>query len=251
MQGEDRAVIGLRAAWAAGWRAFVQRPLFWIAVEVVVAALAIGGGFVITAVLAALLALAGVSDPPPFVIFVYVLSGIGMWSLLIAQLAMGKVWVSLQGVDGARPSLWALFAKPNLMWRFCAGYALFITLVGLGLLLLVVPGVRAMLRWCCWPCVMVDRDLGVFASFAESARLTRGRLLKLLAFWVAAFALIALVTLLMRALAGVLLPSAEAVTGILGIPLAWLYNPLIWLSFTWIYRRLSPARPAHEAAVAD
>jgi hypothetical protein len=237
------AAFEVRAALIAGWRVFKARPLFWIGVEAAIMALSVGSAIAIALVLWGILLLAGAGDPPLVIVLIFGLTGVSLWSVVVSQLALGKIHICLQGIDGAVPTLAGLFAKRHLLWPFLVGYSLFGIAVGLGFLLLVVPGVYLLLRWSFWACAMIDHDLSVRDAFAASARLTEGHRLKLLLFWIVIGGGLAATTMLVHVLVGTLFPSApEAVTEGIGLMAGWIYSPLIWLSFTGIYRRLAGGR---------
>lgn len=95
-------------------------------------------------------------------------------------LGLGLVRFTLNLIDGRTARLSDLFSQYRRLLRGFVAHFLFSLMVGVGLLLLVVPGVYLLLRFGFYNCGIVDRDLGVIDSFRLSSRITRGSKFRLL-----------------------------------------------------------------------
>lgn len=89
-------------------------------------------------------------------------------------LGLGLVRFSLNIIDGKSAALGDLFSQGRRLFRGFVAHFLFTLMVGIGLILLIVPGVYLFLRFGFYQCAIVDRDLGVIDSFRLSSRITRG-----------------------------------------------------------------------------
>jgi len=92
----------------------------------------------------------------------------------IAFLEAGYHIFLLKVARGQNADLMDLFAGSRYFWRVFLAYLLFTLMMGLGFLLLIVPGVIVALAF--WPFMflIVDRDLGVIESFRRSAEIASG-----------------------------------------------------------------------------
>jgi hypothetical protein len=100
---------------------------------------------------------------------------------VVISLMMGGFWgILLDLCDGRKTGFFEIFSKLGLWWRFLlANYVAFV-LWGLGLILLVVPGVIAIIHTCFFGLCIADEKLGPIASFKRSSQLTKGCRLKIL-----------------------------------------------------------------------
>lgn len=106
-------------------------------------------------------------------------NGIGVVFLFLlgivtAIMQLGYVKILLN-VTGNKPiTLRQLFGNHNFSVRYVVGVFGYYFLVGVGLCLLVVPGVVYALRYSMWPFFLVNKDLDLVDSFKESKRVTKG-----------------------------------------------------------------------------
>jgi hypothetical protein len=144
---------------------------------------------------------------------------------LSVWLALGLTRIGLNLVDGGRVSPMMLFGEWDKLAKAFVASLLLALICGAGLLLLVVPGIYLLLRFGQFMAAMVDRDLGIRASFARSSEITRGNRLRLL--------------LLVLASLVVLLAGLLALG--IGLVLAW---PVVWISWLVAYRWMDRGRAA-------
>ena len=142
-------------------------------------------------------------------------------SFFVSQLiAMGWVRISLNVVDGKPASVGDLWARLDLLLPYAIASFLFSIMVGVGLVLLVIPGIYLALTFSFYGPVIVDREMGAIDGLRRSAEITRGHKWKLLGFWV---------TLLLLNLLGLIL----LVVGVLVTAAVSL------LAIAYVYRTLS------------
>lgn len=98
-----------------------------------------------------------------------------LWSILVtAPLLVGYVSLALRAVRGEEPKLGDLLAGFRTYVDAVAGMLLYAIAVGVGLLLLVVPGLVATVRLSFTPHLIVDRGLGPLDALQASWEATRG-----------------------------------------------------------------------------
>jgi hypothetical protein len=116
------------------------------------------------------------ANPIPALIAIYGISFV----LMIVQFAVasfidaGYCLLLLRVVRGENFELADMFSGGRFFWRFFWGNLLFALMYGLGLILLIIPGILVLLAF--WPFlyVIVDHNVGVIESFKRSAELTSG-----------------------------------------------------------------------------
>lgn len=119
-------------------------------------------------------------DQPMFLIVLLVI--ISAVIRLITDLGLLKI--SLDLADSKKPELSTLFSYTN--WRtllkfFLAGL-LYNLVVGVGIILLIIPGIYFAIRFQYFGYLVVDKNLGPIEAFKESSRLTLGVKMGLLKF---------------------------------------------------------------------
>lgn len=154
----------------------------------------------------------------------------GLWLLLRLVVVWAPVFmeaglehIRLKVVDGQPASVGDLFSQSNKFFRFLFTSLSVAIIVGLGSLVLVIPGIIALLSLSFAPLAVIDRDLGAGDALRYSAQITRGVRLKLLGY----FVLIDLINL-----AGALL---------FGLGLLFTV-PFAGIAWAYAYRRLSAQR---------
>ena len=210
-----------------GWETFKRRPWIFVGATAILTAAWVGVEFLTAAID---ITLSGAQDQPT--IFAIIVSNI-VNVALGAIIGMGAIAFYLAAHDNPDTvelsSLW----HPRPFWKYVGTSILLGLAVGVGLLLLIVPGVILALMFMFSALIVIDRELGPIDAMAESNRITRGHKWSLLG--------LTLILLLIN-LVGVLV----FVVGLL------VSLPVTLLAFTHAYRVLSGSaetRPA-DAAVA-
>lgn len=146
---------------------------------------------------------------------------------LVGQLiAMGWVRVSLALTDGQAITAEDLLPSADRFLAYALASILYALMVGVGLVLLIVPGVILAIVYAFYGFVIVDRGESTFAALRRSADLTRGHRGELFA-----FGLVLLGLNLLGALA-------------LGVGLL-VTSPVSLIAVGYVYRRLAgPTVPA-------
>ena len=134
-------------------------------------------------------------------------------------LSLGITRIGLNLVSGRPFHIGMMFGEIDKLLRAVGASILYGLVVAIGLLLFIVPGVYMALRWGQYLNAMVDRDLGVFESFAYSSRITSGQKWPLLGLGILCFLII---------LAGLL---AFVVGMIFAYPIAWLAG---FVAYRWL-----------------
>jgi hypothetical protein len=161
-------------------------------------------------------------------------------SNLIAPLAAGALFFYLREANAGRPVDPAAAARacPRYWGPMVAAQIMLAFLVGIGLLLLIVPGVYVIVRCAVALTTIVAEDVGAFEAFRRSFELTKGKFWAVL-LWLAAGTIppVLLGFLVIFPLALFLQPHdwiAQAILGsIFTLPLVFAF-PLSWV----IYARL-------------
>jgi len=170
--------------------------------------------------------------------------GIGILSIVLhAVSAVVNIAVSAFFTAGiARFSLKVARGEPYAFGDVFAGGPFFLSVlvthfivsiaVGIGLVLLIVPGVILALGLCLAIPLIVDRNLGPIEAMTESWKVTEGNRTNLFIFWLIGMALV---------VAGL----CACGIGIL------LVAPLLWVAFLYVYLRLTGQPVAQIARAAS
>lgn len=134
-------------------------------------------------------------------------------------LSLGATRIGLNLVSGKPASVGMIFGEGSKLLRAIGASILYGLMVGLGLILLIFPGIYLALRFGQFIHAIVDRDLGVIESFTYSSRLTTGNRGNLFVLGL----LMILVTL-----AGLLLCGVGL---IVAIPITWLTS---FIAYRWL-----------------
>jgi uncharacterized membrane protein len=207
-----------------GWETFKKRPWFFIGATAILAAASIGVEALTRAIDNTL---SGAQDEPTLLGFIVNFA-------LGAIIGMGGTAFYLAAYDKPDTvelsSLW----HPRPFWKYVGTSILLGLAVGVGLLLLIVPGVILALMFMFSTFLVIDRELGPIEAMKESNRITRGHKWNLL------------VLLLMLILIN-LLGALALIVGLL------VSVPVTVLAFTHAYRVLSGGavpRPVDAALAA-
>ncbi len=204
-----------------GWETFKQRPWFFIgaSVVIVIAYLVVGG--VSTGIDAAL---GGSSEEPTLI-------GSSVNFGLSTLVGMGAIAFYLAAHDNPDTVELSALWHPQPFLRFLGASILTGLAVGIGFVLLVVPGIIALLFFMFTTLIVIDRGLGPIEAMQESMRIGRGFRWPLLG-------LIVLLALIL---------IAGAVALLVGLLVAM---PVTTLAFVHAYRALS-AKAGLAPAAAD
>ena len=204
-----------------GWETFKKRPwLFVGSTALILLASALSEGFStgIDAVMTG-------SAEEPSILGTVVSIGLG------TLISMGATAFYLAAHD--RPDSVELSAlwHPRLFWKYLGTYILLVLAIGLGLVLLIVPGIILGLMFMFATFIVIERELGPI-DLSESHRITRGHKWPLFGF---------VLLLLLINLLGVL----ALVVGLL------VSIPVSTLAFTHAYRVLGGKPGAADATLAS
>ncbi len=95
-------------------------------------------------------------------------------SVLNMIMAMGLIQIVLKIVRGQEFELSELFEQTGKFWRYLGAGLLVALIVGVGLILLVIPGIIWMLKYSFVPYLIIDQDLSVTEALKASAKMTQG-----------------------------------------------------------------------------
>lgn len=143
---------------------------------------------------------------------------------------IGWTKVTLRFVDGEQPSHADLYQHHPLLFKYFLVTVLYVLSMIAGMLLFIIPGILAAVRYSMSSYLVVDRGMGPLEAMRKSAEMTRGVRWSL---FVAGFVLV-----------GILVLGAMA----LFIGLLWAF-PTAVVAAAFIYRRLSPREPGAGAGV--
>ena len=138
-------------------------------------------------------------------------------NLLSLFLSLGLTRIGLNLVSGKEFSVAMLFGGGRKMVTAFIGSLLYMVVVGVGLILLIVPGIYLALKYGQFMFAIVDRELGVLESFKYSASITTNNKGNLALLW-----------LLM-----ILVILAGFLALVLGLIVA---IPVIWIAWVVAYR---------------
>jgi len=102
-------------------------------------------------------------------------------------LGLGIIRVALNIIDGKSYSIGTLFSQGSCTLRAFLAQILFGLMVGVGILLLIVPGIYLALRFGQYQNAIVDKKMGIFESFSYSARITQNTKMPLLGLYIVLF----------------------------------------------------------------
>ncbi len=161
--------------------------------------------------------------------------GKSQWSILSVFLSTwmtcGTTALVLSYQQGKKLPLSDLFTQFRYFWRVLGATLLVGIIVGIGLVLLIVPGIYFALRFAFVVQLIVDRNLGISEAMSESTRLTKGKKLPLFGFGL---------TML-----GIMILGA-IVFGV-GVFVAL---PVVWLATVAVYRQVSGTPQTVGAPIA-
>jgi hypothetical protein len=193
-----------------GWETFKQRPWFFIGAMIILAVANIAVGIITGAVDSA----AGGSFEEP------TLLGNLVSYLLGVLISMGLTAFFLAAHDNPRGVDFATLWHPSPYWKFFGTSVLASLAVGIGFLLLIVPGLIAMVLFMFSTFLVIDRGLGPIEALKGSIEMTQGNRWTLFGF--------------------ILLCMLIIFVGVLALGVGLLVAvPIVGLAFAYAYRLLS------------
>jgi uncharacterized membrane protein len=193
-----------------GWETFKKRPWFFVGATIVIL-FAYG---VVGAITNGIDAAVGGSPDEPSLIG-------GLINLALSTfVGMGVMAFFLAAHDNPETVDLSVLWHPRPFWKFLGTSILVGLAIGIGLVLLIVPGILAMIFFMFATLIVIDRGLGPIEAMKESMAIGRGHRWPLLG-------LIALAILIML---------AGALAFFVGLLVAM---PVVGLAFTHAYRVLS------------
>jgi len=112
------------------------------------------------------------ADYPPAVIFgivTYI-----SWAIVITGMTIGYVKTSLLLIDGKDFGISDLRPSSREMYRVFIAGSLYLIMVGIGLLLLIVPGIILAIKYYPFVWLIIEHDMDPIESLQRSAEITRG-----------------------------------------------------------------------------
>lgn len=149
----------------------------------------------------------------------------GLAALITTAILQGAlIYATVQDLSGGKPSIGeALATGLRSFLPLIAVSILFALALGVGLILLLVPGIMIACAWCvAVPALVADRT-GIFGAFSRAADLTRGNRWRIFGLGLVLFVILLILSLAIGAIgATMLLASPNALTD----PMATALNPL-------------------------
>lgn len=134
-------------------------------------------------------------------------------------LALGLGRIGLNLVSGKEVSVGMLFGQGDKLVRAVLASLLFGIMVGIGCLLLIVPGIYIALRYGQYMMAIVDRDMGIMDAFSYSSSITTNNRVNLFVFWL---------LVMLICFAGIL---ACCVGMLVAIPIVWMAS---MVAYRWM-----------------
>lgn len=159
-------------------------------------------------------------QPEPSITFVIIQVVHWIISQIVSLfLTLGATRILLNVASGKEATVGQLFSQGDKLLRMIGASILFALAVGVGILLLIVPGIYIALRFGQYGNAIVDRNMGVMEAFRYSSSITTNNRLNLLGLGILSGLI---------ALAGVI---ALCVGMVVTVPMAWL---IAALAYRWM-----------------
>lgn len=185
--------LSVRECFKAGWRSFAARPWFFVGVTLLVAALQSAIGLLQEN-------LGGVL-------------GFALSLFLSTLLCVGILTLFLKAHEDPASAALSDLWNPGPFWRYLGLSILLALIVGLGLILLIIPGILFALMFFAAAYLVVDRGQNPIDALKESVRLTRGSRVKLFLLFLAS-AVISLIAALPFLLGLLVVAPVVAMAGV-------------------------------------
>jgi uncharacterized membrane protein len=147
-----------------GWETFKTRPWLFIGAMLILAAASAGVEALTRAIDATL---TGATDGPSLLGFIVNLA-------LGTIIGMGATAFFLAAHDNADTVALSSLWHPQPFWKYLGTSILVSLAIGVGLVLLIVPGIILGLMFMFTPFLVIERELGPIEAMKESHRITRG-----------------------------------------------------------------------------
>jgi uncharacterized membrane protein len=109
------------------------------------------------------------------------------WLILVAPIQYGSAYIFLKAVRGDKFEVQDMFAAFQNLMNVVLAHLLVAAIIGLGLVLLIVPGVIFACRLVFVKYLVMDRNMDAVTAVKESWRMTRGHANSIFAMWLLAF----------------------------------------------------------------
>jgi uncharacterized membrane protein len=152
-----------------GWTTFKKRPWFFVGVT---AFIGVASGL--------LSQLGSYTDKAGGALLVLALAGVFVSIVGQMLIKMGTISFMLKAHDVPESSKLSDLLAPEMFWTYFIASLVVGLFVGVGIILLIVPGIMWALRYLFVPYLVIDRKLGVMDALHESARITLGHKWQLL-----------------------------------------------------------------------
>ncbi len=116
--------------------------------------------------------------------------GVGLGMLWSVFMMIGLIRYMLALVRGQRPELGVLFSGADRYVTMLLVYIPFMVVVGFGMMLLIVPGIYLATKFAFAMVLIADGKSDGFDAFSKSSRMTEGRQLTLVLYYLVAAAMI-------------------------------------------------------------
>ena len=210
------------SALSFGWETFKKRPWFFVGVSVVIAIAYLVVGAISSGIDAGL---GGSAEEPTLI-------GSAVNFVLSTLIGMGVVAFYLAAHDNPETVELSALWHPQPFWKFLGASILVGVTIGIGFVLLIVPGIIATILFMFATFIVIDRGFGPIDAMKESMRIGRGY----------RWTLLGLIVLL------ALIIMAGAVALFVGLLVAM---PVTTLAFVHAYRVLSAKAGQAPSAAAD
>ncbi|MEK7558821.1 MAG: hypothetical protein AAB521_00780 [Patescibacteria group bacterium] len=107
----------------------------------------------------------------------------GLISFAISLLVqIGSIKIVLDLYDKKQLNFSHLYSHSSLFLRYLGASILYVIAVGIGFILLIIPGIYLAIKWQFYSFLIVDKNMGIMESFKKSSAMTEGVKWKLFLF---------------------------------------------------------------------
>lgn len=151
---------------------------------------------------------------------------------LTTWMTCGYTKIILDYFGGTRRDIADVFTQFKYFWRILGANILIGLIVGIGFILLIVPGIYFALRFMFTIPLIIDKNLDIGEAMKQSTEMTKGIKMQLLGFALTCLGVVILGFI------------------VLGVGI-FVAMPVIWLAFIYQYKKLSSTQPAPVAQPAS
>ncbi len=208
-----KKTFSIKEALSFGWKKEQSKPLFFAGIILVM---------IITSILFGVVSDAAENSN----FFVRIgINAVSMIAFLFLSLGIRKI--TLNAYDNKELKFSDIFSQEKLLISAIGATIIYVTLVFVGSLVLIIPGIFLFCRFFFVEVAIVDKGMGAIGSLRDSWRITKGNVLKILFF-------------LLILLAINILGALAFLVGLL------VTVPITALSLTYVYRKLSEVHSIEE-----